>query len=383
MIFILRFPRVRGDVPWWLHPPSHRLWFSPRARGCSEVATPADRYLQVFPACAGMFRKCLALPPPFHRFPRVRGDVPLGVLLRCGPRGFSPRARGCSYRLLRGQHRGRVFPACAGMFLRSPVSEENRKSFPRVRGDVPTPAATTRTCGQFSPRARGCSESIHISLGSRRVFPACAGMFRLEAAEKNLESGFPRVRGDVPVLAGAQLLRKGFSPRARGCSAAPIFHFSLSFVFPACAGMFLRGVRLRRKESRFPRVRGDVPQPASGLWNAESFSPRARGCSYSLCPSKVSVVVFPACAGMFRKKKISFSKDSGFPRVRGDVPSRPARSPACLAFSPRARGCSSALNPENRPHSVFPACAGMFPPQKNAPRPPRSFPRVRGDVPLR
>ena len=202
-------------------------------------------------------------------------------------------------------------------------------------------------------------------------------------------------------MAGAQLLRKGFSPRARGCSAAPIFHFSLSFVFPACAGMFLRGVRLRRKESRFPRVRGDVPQPASGLWNAESFSPRARGCSYSLCPSKVSVVVFPACAGMFRKKKISFSKDSGFPRVRGDVPrihspqrarrrfsrvrgdvpSRPARSPACLAFSPRARGCSSALNPENRPHSVFPACAGMFPVWCGWEYTTAGFPRVRGDVP--
>ena len=67
----------------------------------------------------------------------MRGDVPLRVGLPPIHPLFSPRARGCSLWIVSMVYLGRVFPACAGMFLihRTPNGEPHR--FPRVRGDVP------------------------------------------------------------------------------------------------------------------------------------------------------------------------------------------------------------------------------------------------------
>ena len=153
-----------------------------------------------------------------------------------------------------------------------------------------------------------------------------------------------------------------FSPRARGCSG----HYSEAgrplMVFPACAGMF-RGVQLAVGVARcFPRVRGDVPLIGPLLDLVVEFSPRARGCSEDDQMLLTMVDVFPACAGMFPRKPKDTNQPNRFPRVRGDVPNI---WPGCTLVYP-----------------VFPACAGMF-------RKPRcflfdraGFPRVRGDVPV-
>ena len=335
--------------------------FSPRARGCSDaVFTPAVEGI-VFPACAGMFLSPVLRKSSMMSFPRVRGDVPVGKVAAMLGRRFSPRARGCS----------------------SPTARDHRPAnrFPRVRGDVPESLSVPPMIPSFSPRARGCSYRAQFFVQPPSVFPACAGMFLQSTAPGTSAGGFPRVRGDVPVVVHNNHAAPLFSPRARGCSGLRLRRRTWSRVFPACAGMF-RCWQVRNCSARgFPRVRGDVPPPPFFTFHFHLFSPRARGCSGRRKYPSARIVVFPACAGMFLASTAPSEPVDGFPRVRGDVPSRPARSPACLAFSPRARGCSSALNPENRPHSVFPACAGMFPPQKNAPRPPRSFPRVRGDVP--
>ena len=171
------FPRVRGDVP-----PPHRLagtvnGFSPRARGCSWLAGGCEP-LCVFPACAGMFLSFSSSASQAIGFPRVRGDVPIGLTVK------TPLAV--------------VFPACAGMFpgwtRRFPLS----RSFPRVRGDVPIKNQVRLIIVVFSPRARGCSGVAATSRGVVVVFPACAGMFLLRWILDQLVGRFPRVRGDVP-----------------------------------------------------------------------------------------------------------------------------------------------------------------------------------------
>ena len=53
---LVRFPRVRGDVPGRI-----AKWLP---------------LMAVFPACAGMFPIELRSIQAQHRFPRVRGDVP-------------------------------------------------------------------------------------------------------------------------------------------------------------------------------------------------------------------------------------------------------------------------------------------------------------------
>ena len=111
------------------------------------------------------------------------------------------------------------------------------------------------------------------------VFPACAGMFLACRADPNSPLGFPRVRGDVPTCKLNKLTQLGFSPRARGCSEASIVLLVVLFVFPACAGMFLIQAQKLLVSQRFPRVRGDVPIGFCNILNDVQFSPRARGCS--------------------------------------------------------------------------------------------------------
>ena len=70
------FPRMRGDVPRWADFPLSPHEFSPHARGCSVPAVVAQVVVVVFPACAGMFLRAVAVRGGGQRFPRMRGDVP-------------------------------------------------------------------------------------------------------------------------------------------------------------------------------------------------------------------------------------------------------------------------------------------------------------------
>ena len=214
--------------------------------------------------------------------------------------------------------------------------------------------------GVFSPRARGCSSFFFCSSAFLLVFPACAGMFLARVLRPGQMLCFPRVRGDVPFWQMDARWEDQFSPRARGCSSVHLAQGPLEVVFPACAGMFRRKPRSRCWPCGFPRVRGDVPDTNIDLRFPRKFSPRARGCSRGFRTLKRTHGVFPACAGMFRRGGVCFITWTGFPRVRGDVPSFHLAADQATRFSPRARGCSQ--HPRRRPikSQVFPACAGMF-----------------------
>ena len=152
-----RFPRVRGDVPQWRPSVRGYMGFSPRARGCSDLFVGLIEKIKVFPACAGMFRGVQLAVGVARCFPRVRGDVPLiGPLLDLVVE-FSPRARGCSEDDQMLLTMVDVFPACAGMFPRKPKDTNQPNRFPRVRGDVPVTVMIKAWGLGFSPRARGCS----------------------------------------------------------------------------------------------------------------------------------------------------------------------------------------------------------------------------------
>ena len=148
----------------------------------------------------------------------MRGDVPKSSWLRISPIKFSPRARGCSFRLANPRGDPAVFPACAGMFLGAPRRWERLGGFPRVRGDVPGAVVDADSVILFSPRARGCSVRAQATVRESFVFPACAGMFPCLACRWFRQNRFPRVRGDVPRAFIGSDSSSSFSPRARGCS---------------------------------------------------------------------------------------------------------------------------------------------------------------------
>ena len=175
------------------------------------------------------------------------------------PRPFSPHTRGCSRQL--GEHGDQrsVFPAYAGMFLTDFRVLRGDFSFPRIRGDVPGPGQNAPGHGQFSPHTRGCSLLCVKGGFQLVVFPAYAGMFLLEQVGTVLPPRFPRIRGDVPLPLGPSTLTWTFSPHTRGCSGVrPLYTRHLS-VFPAYAGMFRGSLKFSPAQSGFPRIRGDVP----------------------------------------------------------------------------------------------------------------------------
>ena len=174
---------------------------------------------RVFPAYAGMFLGGTLTLYHWGCFPRRRGDVPQMKVAESPLLTFSPHTRGCSIIFRWWCGSWRVFPAYAGMFLIEGDTNLRHVGFPRIRGDVPAAGLIQRIGKLFSPHTRGCSvrHGIHQGDDGRfprirgdvpqrsscrpnhpRVFPAYAGMFRLERHGPSPESRFPRIRGDVP-----------------------------------------------------------------------------------------------------------------------------------------------------------------------------------------
>ena len=111
------------------------------------------------------------------------------------------------------------------------------------------------------------------------------------------------------------------------------------------------------------------------------FSPHTRGCSACLPLVPPIMQVFPAYAGMFRQPWRNGMVIKSFPRIRGDVPVLLYGRPGVGKFSPHTRGCSALVSAAIKADLVFPAYAGMFRRSSTMPRPDPSFPRIRGDVP--
>ena len=112
--------RVCGDVSSAAFRGRTICWFSPRmrgcflsrprsakvsfvlpayARGCFRVLSWCRRLLWVLPAYAGMFPVPSRINFPSGSSPRVRGDVSGFYCSSAMPQKFSPRMRGCFYRL--------------------------------------------------------------------------------------------------------------------------------------------------------------------------------------------------------------------------------------------------------------------------------------------
>ena len=193
----------------------------------------------------------------------------------------------------------------------------------------------------FSPHTRGCSRGYEKSNLPRDVFPAYAGMFRSKQSPIADSRSFPRIRGDVPSARSDMPLAEWFSPHTRGCSLRMAIEAVIPLVsphtrgcsadnngpaitgvvFPAYAGMFLLLMPSSMGSPRFPRIRGDVPVDFAIKSGEDLFSPHTRGCSVAYHVAPDILRVFPAYAGMFLLSAAPAKNCGRFPRIRGDVPS--------------------------------------------------------------
>ncbi len=132
----------------------------------------------------------------------------------------------------------------------------------------------------------------------------------------------------------------------------------------------------------FPRRRGDGPSRSRSASSRRPFPPQARGWTAASRRGRPVVLVSPAGAGMDPTVTRTRSRPASFPRRRGDGPSTPTLQGGAAMFPPQARGWTCYRSRSRSQTAVSPAGAGMDPLPTVEARNGPGFPRRRGDGPF-
>ena len=190
------------------------------------------------------------------------------------------------------------------------------------------------------PHTRGCTDGWSAVPCARNASPAHAGMYRSWIHSDGDSRGFPRTRGDVPVLPFIFGGEVKLPPHTRGCTRDNVREREPLPASPAHAGMY-RGTRRNGSFSfRFPRTRGDVPAWSPSRSTTPRLPPHTRGCTQVPPRDGAREAASPAHAGMYPAADSVNSLSGGFPRTRGDVPSSRRGPGAIRRLPPHTRGCT-------------------------------------------
>ena len=150
---------------------------SPHTRGCFQTPCTVLPGHKVFPAYAGVFLYRGDVKGKRGSLPRIRGGVSLLAEL-CGDLYWSsPHTRGCFAYHAEKFLRRVVFPAYAGVFRHDNQSMRRESGLPRIRGGVSIPHGFLRKITESSPHTRGCFLPRSSATALSAVFPAYAGVF--------------------------------------------------------------------------------------------------------------------------------------------------------------------------------------------------------------
>ena len=144
---------MRGDRPLvlCLGPPAAE--FTPHARGSTAIFPSSVRVIGVYPACAGIDLDRVLRETACLSLPRMRGDRPIHGDVLAWKQAFTPHARGSTlFNNLVKRFFG-VYPACAGIDLLARMALASASSLPRMRGDRPRRAQSSRSARVFTPHA--------------------------------------------------------------------------------------------------------------------------------------------------------------------------------------------------------------------------------------
>ena len=129
-----------------------------------------------------------------------------------------------------------------------------------------------------------------------------------------------------------------------------------------------------------PRIRGGVSLILpSSLWKSKS-SPHTRGCFLLEAAQLSDCSVFPAYAGVFPPEGCASSAMYGLPRIRGGVSYKTGAGGAAAESSPHTRGCFRNRQAFWSARQVFPAYAGVFLSLLVMQTDTQGLPRIRGGV---
>ncbi len=375
------FPRTRGDVPILAQATLTAGWLPPHTRGCTRFGPAVSKRRYASPAHAGMYRAHGSVATTGRGFPRTRGDVPRDQH-RCTSCGrLPPHTRGCTSESGATRLRTGASPAHAGMYPTSSPAPTTRRRFPRTRGDVPDGRDDRQADRRLPPHTRGCTARAGRAVRNPGASPAHAGMYRTPSCSIRGPMSFPRTRGDVPLYAELAATGELLPPHTRGCTTVQVIPHVTDAASPAHAGMYPAPSTPRPSSAGFPRTRGDVPVLGAKTATGASLPPHTRGCTLADGVAEVLPRASPAHAGMYPFRGPSSTGRACFPRTRGDVPPTQRLALATRLLPPHTRGCTEAAAARATRDDASPAHAGMYRTHTPRRRSRACFPRTRGDVP--
>mgnify|MGYP001017099675 CR=1 FL=1 len=232
------------------------------------------------------------------RFPRARGDGPSALSRRRLSTPLPPRSRGWTRprRLLHADEA--ASPALAGMDPSAPATSRRRSGFPRARGDGPGAPDRLALLPGLPPRSRGWTRMATHGRGRAQASPALAGMDRWKRCISELLTGFPRARGDGPLLIRSPMDWPPLPPRSRGWTLVTLLGVFQLQASPALAGMDPGDASSVCLACCFPRARGDGPLVVPREVDPSKLPPRSRGWTLHDGPHLGRLRASPALAGM-------------------------------------------------------------------------------------
>ena len=165
-----------------------------------------------------------------------------------------------------------------------------------MRGDRPPSRTESAYMLPFTPHARGStSHGSHVFFHVF-VYPACAGIDRRYTDRWVAGACLPRMRGDRPRYLRGSLASPQFTPHARGSTDSFPYDAVGVTVYPACAGIDRADCGGGKGYQGLPRMRGDGPHRADGLVRPLRVTPHPRVSTCYLGPRRMVCAVYPACA---------------------------------------------------------------------------------------
>ena len=164
-----------------------------------------------------------------------------------------------------------------------------------MRGDPPGKGGRRMYDLKSTPHARGSTCAFAGIDGSRRVYPACAGIHPVEDRGYEVLPGLPRMRGDPPSTVQVQR-RTTCLPRVRGDPPASLNRLSSVLLSTPHARIHLEAGAINTKWRSTPHAR-DPPSGRVASLRAPESSACAGSHRPNHCRKPSKLRPTPACAG--------------------------------------------------------------------------------------
>ena len=254
-----------------------------------------------------------------------------------------------------------LFPAHAGVFPGLCAGFTYGSTLPRARGGISVPRETGTPRTLSSPRTRGYFQGIAGTGRAHALFPAHAGVFPTSPDGTATSHALPRARGGISVYFTLIPSMKDSSPRTRGYFQERTPSRSTLRLFPAHAGVFPVPRQVQARLPALPRARGGISVDLCAVVCLALSSPRTRGYFHNPGRHGSHRQLFPAHAGVFQHFRPLNKAQGSLPRARGGI-STPCTSRVTISSSsPRTRGYFRQARLNTRHTQLFPAHAGVFP----------------------